>query len=179
MTIHTKTLAQLKQNQTLVDLYREGLSEDEITGVISDYSDTFVYLSLFRDNGQEDGVAIVLMADVTRLRWGSNALLSISELVLAKKSVPTSPPLDLSCLSAVMASVQKAFGHVALHTEQLDDDQCFIGEISEMDDQNVVLHAYGTMGSRARDYTFLNLENITRIDAGGDYEKGLHFLFSK
>lgn len=51
MSIQLKTLEKLKESQTLVDLYRDHLSNESLTGVVTDYSSSFVYLSLFSDAG--------------------------------------------------------------------------------------------------------------------------------
>lgn len=59
MSIQLKTLKKLKESQTSVDLYRDHLNNESLTGVVTDYSSSFVYLSLFSDAGLSNGIATV------------------------------------------------------------------------------------------------------------------------
>ena len=47
MTIYGNTLDQLRTEQTLVDLYRDHLDDETLTGYITEYTEDFVYMSLF------------------------------------------------------------------------------------------------------------------------------------
>jgi hypothetical protein len=179
MTVHLNTIEKLKQSQELIDLYRDHVSSESLTGVITDYSDTFVYLSLFSDGGSQNGIAIAYIADVTRIRWGSNELLSIKQLMTAKQSVALAPAIPLASLKDVIQSVETHFGYVNLLCERMDEDVCFIGEVVEIDEQALVLHGFGTMTSRDSSHMLLVLDNISRIDAEAPYEKSIHFLHTQ
>jgi hypothetical protein len=177
MNVHLNTIEKLKQSQELIDLYRDHISSESLTGVITDYSDTFVYLSLFSDEGLPNGIAIAYIADVTRIRWGGNVRLSVKQLISAKQSVALAPAIPLDSLKDVIQSVQTHFGYVNVLTERVDEDVTFIGEVVEIDEQALVLHGFGTMRSRDSNHMLLGLENISRIDAEAPYEKSIHFLF--
>ena len=179
MSVRQKTFEKLKQDQNLIDLYRDHLSNESLTGVVTDFSDTFVYLSLFRDEGLPNGIAVVYITDVTRIRWGGNARLSISQLITANGATPLTPAINLTSLREVIESIQAQFGYVNILTEHMNDAVTFIAEVEEIDDQAVVLHGYGTMDTRDRSHMLLYLANISRIDAEAPYEKSIHNLFSK
>lgn len=178
MSVQLSTIKRLQQKQTLVDLYRDNLNRESLTGVITDYSDAFVYLSLFSDVGLPNGIAIVYIADVTRIRWGGNERTSIEQLISAHHAMPLTPTLNLASLREAIESVQREFGYVNLLTERMNGEVTFIGEIEEIDDRTLVLHGYGTMSTRDRNHMLLNLEQISRIDAEAPYEKSIRMLFA-
>lgn len=178
MGVQLATLEDLKKSQELVDLYRDYLTRESLTGVITDFSESFVYLSLFDDSGLANGIAVCFIADVTRIRWRGNERLSIQQLVQVQKSTATAPSIDLRSLMAVIESIQTVFGYVNVLTERMHDDITFIGEVEAMDEQALVLHEYGTMATRARSQLLLRMDDISRIDADAAYERSIHTLFS-
>ncbi len=177
MTVQLGTLAKLQEKQTLVDLYRDHLSNESLTGVITAFSETFVYLSLFNDSGQSNGIAIAYVSDITRVRWGGNVRDSISHLMAKEKSIPLAPKLSLASVRDVIDSVQNQFGYVNILTERMNEGVTFIGEVESIDDQSLVLNEYGTMSSRDRHHMLIGLESISRIDAEAAYEKSIRYLF--
>ena len=179
MSVQLSTFAKLKKDQTLIDLYRDNLSRESLTGVVTDFSDSFVYLSLFSDAGLPNGIAVAYIADVTRIRWGGNERASIGQLLAANQSMPLAPEIKLASLRDVIESVQHLFGYVNVLTERINSEVTFIGEVEEMDDQALVLHGYGTMSTRDRNHMLLKLNQISRVDAEAPYEKSIHFLFSQ
>ena len=76
----------------------------------------------------------------------------------------------------MIQSIQKSCGHVTLHTERMDSEICFIGEIEEIDESAVIIKEYGSISGRDSAKIMVPVEEITRIDAGGNYEKGVAFL---
>ncbi|MFZ6874974.1 hypothetical protein ACO0LF_23170 [Undibacterium sp. Di27W] len=179
MNLHSTTLSKLKNSQELIDVYRDDLHSDEcLTGVILDYSDDFMLLGLFTDEGMEDGIGILYREDITRVRWGGNELTSIKELISFHQMRPLQASINLTLLKDVLVSVQNQFGYVCIHTERMNADVCFIGEIEEMDEHALILNGYGTKANRDRKHLLIALEKITRIDAGAVYEKSLQRLYS-
>jgi hypothetical protein len=179
MRVSEKMLGLLKERQEYVDLYRDHFSGDSLSGVITDYSDAFVYLSLFSDSGRANGVAVCFRHDVTRIRWGGNERKSLAELVEAAAAEPTAPPLVIDSIDSVLHSVSSRFGYVNLLTERASPDITFIGEIVELDAESVVLHEFGTFSRRDRSYLLIKLDEITRIDADADYEKSVAYLAAR
>lgn len=176
MRLSTKTLAMLKQEARLIDLYRDHLQNESLTGIVTDFTDDFVYLSLFDDGGAANGISVVWRSDVTRIRWGGNERDSIATLVKASGAQPVAPKLQLDSLEAVLRSVRAAFGYVNVMTERMDDGMCFIGEIEELDAETLVLQTYGTFSCRDRSHLMLDIDEITRVDADARYERSVHYL---
>ncbi len=176
MRLSTKTLTMLKQEARLLDLYRDHLDSESLTGVVTDFTDDFVYLSLFEDSGAANGISVVWRRDVTRIRWGGNERDSISALVKASGAQPVAPKLQLGSLDSVLRSVRAAFGYVNVMTERMDNSITFIGEIQELDAETLVLQTYGTFSSRDRSHLMLDIDEITRVDADARYERSVHYL---
>lgn len=179
MSVATSALHQLKLRQEHVDLYRDHLCSESLSGVITDYSADFVYLSLFSDSGLPNGIAVCCRNDITRIRWEGNERRSIAELVVAAGSRPTAPPLVLDSIHSILHSVAAAFGYVNVLTERMDDSVTFIGEIVEMDEDSLLLNTFGTFSCRDRSKLLLSTSEITRVDADAAYEKSVAYLARK
>ncbi|WP_422973166.1 hypothetical protein [Undibacterium sp. TC9W] len=179
MSVHYKTINKLKETQELIDLYRDDLDSNALTGIIADYSDKFVLLSLFTEEGVANGFSLVYGEDITRIRWGGNFLESLYALIKRNQAAPCMPGIAINSLHEALASIQEQFGHVTLHTERVRSDVCFIGQVEESDQDFLVLHEYGTRENRDRKHILLALDLITRIDAEAVYEKNLKYLYSR
>lgn len=177
MSLQTETLEALKQTQELVEVYRDGINADSLQGVITAYTDDFIYMSLVSEAGLDNGIAVIFAEHITRIRWQGNVRACVSELMQRSGCVLLKPALNLSTIQTVLQSVQDCFGYVNIHTEKTADDICFIGEIEKMDAQTIVLHGFGTMVSRDRNRMMLSLNEITRVDAEAQYEKDIKSLF--
>jgi hypothetical protein len=178
MSVYFDTLKELKQSRELVDLYRDHVSDESLTGVVTDYTRDFVYLSLVSDAGLPNGIAVVFLADVTRIRWGGNVRASILQLMREKKSALLAPVLRLGTLEDVLSSVNELFGYVNVLTERMNGDVTFIGEIGKMDGQALLLYAFGAMTTRDRNHMLLRLDEITRVDAEAQYERDIKALMA-
>lgn len=178
MKLHSATLKKLQAAQELVDIYRDDLDSESLTGIITDFSDDFLLLSVFTDEGMAGGFSIVFREDITRVRWGSNALDAMKALICFHQSQALSPSIPLSGLNDILASVQSQFGYINVHAERMHDGVCFIGEIEEMDEHTLLLHEYGVMANRDQAHLLLAMDQITRIDAEAGYEKNLRYLFT-
>lgn len=176
MRLTTRTLQSLRESQEIVDAYRDYLSSESITGVVSGFSDDFLYLSLFDNGGTANGIAVCYRSDITRLRWGGNERDSIATLIHASGAKPSAPKLKLETIESVLRSVRAAFGYVNVLTERMDDDITFIGEIEELDAESLLLQTYGTFSSRDRSRLLLRLDDITRVDADARYERSVRLL---
>ena len=176
MSVYSKTIAKLQLEQALVDMYRDHIDDESLTGVITKNTAEYLYMSLFRDDGLDNGISIVRYADITRIRWGGNVRDSIQTLIDTKKSKALKPDIDLASIRSIIESVQRTYKYVNIMTEEMDSGISFIGEVADIDDDHLVLNEYGTMTTRDSSHLIIALEEITRIDAEAQYEKDIAFL---
>ncbi len=176
MPASDQLLRTLKISQEIVEVWRSRLTNESLTGVVSDFSREFLYLSLYSEGGTANGIAIVFRRDITRMRWAGNERASIAVLVAASGAKPTRPPVVLDSIQTVLRSVSDSFGYVNVLTEQIDDSITFIGEIVELDMYGLLLEAFGTFSSRDRSKLLLSCDDITRVDADATYERSVSYL---
>ena len=176
MSVYEKTLNQLKVSCQLIDIYRDDLQADSLTGFITDLNSDFIYLSIFDDSGLCVGISIIRTSDITRVSWEGNERNAIQQLIDKKESKPLKPSIDLDNISSVIKSTQKEFGYSTFHVEEIDPDICFIGDVIEMDDEHLQMNNYGTMSGRDNNIILLRISDITRIEAEASYEKDIAYL---
>ena len=176
MSVLKSTFERLMHEKCIVDLYRDHLSNESLTGVISGISKVFIYLSLFSEAGLPNGVAVCFFEDVTRVRWEGNERNSVAALVKESGSSPTSPELNLESLQSVINSVASTFGYVNVLTERMDNSVTFIGEVIEIDRDALLLKTFGTYSSRDQSLLILRINEITRVDADASYERSVAYL---
>ena len=179
MSLIDKKIAEIKLSKDTVDIYRDRISDESLTGVVADFNKEFLVLSLLTDEGESNGISVFYRDDITRLRTGGNMRTSISELSKFRSTNVKAPKINLNSIDDILSSVQEEYGYVNTHTEALDDEICFIGKILEQDDMWVSLKGYGTMDNRDTNELLIDKEEISRVDAGALYEESVKFLAEK
>lgn len=169
MSVKAKILNQLKETNTLADFYTDVYNCSSF-GFVLDYNDEFVIIERFNDESNYDGLTIFFLENISRIRWEGNEIHSIAKVIDVSKRLNGIPNIDLNSIHSILESIQKHFDFLTIHTENLDTEVCFIGEISDLDSETIVIHEYGTMISLDRKYVLLNIHDITRIDLKGSYE---------
>ena len=178
MRLSTKSLSMLKESSEIVDIYRDHLSAENLVGIITDFNDNFIYMSLIDDSGKANGISVFYRNDVTRIRWGGNERNSYKSLMQAATSKLATPPLDISSIDLVIRSVSDIYGYVNILTERMESSITFIGEVEDMDIESIILKTYGTFSSRDRSQLLIKIDEITRVDADAQYERSVKFLAS-
>ncbi len=172
MDIQTKYIEKLQIEQTFIDIYSDHQGGSAY-GFIIDYNDGFLILEKFSEEGNHEGISILLRENITRIKWAGNDIESTSKLIDPKKRIDYKNEIDLATKETILATVYKRFGHVTVLVEDLDKNICFVGQILELDSESVVINEFGTRISLDRKFILLSLNDITRIDAGGVYELNL------
>ncbi len=169
MNVFLKNLAMIIDEKKIVSLYTD-IYNETFNGYIVCISDDLLLLNSF-EISRPNGIKIFRIDDITRIRWDSKELEEIESLIISQKNFKDKTYLDIENKKRAIESVQNLFGHVTLYVQSLDKNICFIGEVVEMDDETLIIHEYGAFGSNERSYMLVALQDITRIDANGIYEK--------
>ena len=176
MSLVNKKIAEIKLSKATVDIYRDRISDESLTGVVADFNKEFLVLSLLTEEGKSDGISVIYRGDITRIQTGGNTRTSIADLSKFYSTNVKVPKINLTSIDHILSSIQSEYGYVNIHTEALDDEVCFIGKILEQDDEWVSLKGYGTMDSRDTNELLLDKEEISRVDAGALYEESIKYL---
>lgn len=172
MNTETKYLEKLKSAKDLVDVYTDRYDES-LYGFIIDFNEDYMILESIDDDNNPDGVTIFNRQNITRIRWGGNEIQSTQKLIDQSKRLKDIKKVDLTSIQSIVKSVQSIFGYVNVFIEDIDSSVCFIGEIEDMDDENLVIHEYRTKISLDRKRILLNIDDITKVEGGGNYEEGI------
>ena len=178
MNLKTKQLNRLKDNEILVDIFRDCFEESE-TGFILDFNEEFLFLEKFNKNCEPDGISIMLNENISRMRWGGNENASTLKLIDSTKRIKELQGIILESWESILESVSKKFNHVNVFIEDIDESICHIGVVKGLDEETLVLHEFGSMGRLDRSFVMINLDDITKVDAAGIYENNLMKLYSK
>ena len=170
MNTETKYLDSLKTSKELVDIYTDRY-DDSYYGFLVQYNDDYLVLESIDDDNNPDGLIVFHRENITRIRWGGNEIESTRKLINQSQRLKEITTIDLSSIQSILNSVQEIFGYVNISIEDIDSDVCFIGEIESMDDNSIVLHEYGTKISLDRKRILLKVEDITKVEGGGNYEE--------
>jgi hypothetical protein len=178
MELKTKYLEKLKNEQILADFYTDNYDESDY-GFIVNFNDDYLLIEKFDDECNYDGLTIFFRHNITRIRWSGNDIESVSKLIDNSRRQKDKLNIDLTSTQTILQCLNKTFNHLTVHIQDIDKAVCFIGQIHEMDDNSIVIHEFGTKSSLDRKFILLGLDDITRIDAGGQYENNLKRLFNQ
>ncbi|MBK9249996.1 MAG: hypothetical protein IPM69_18300 [Ignavibacteria bacterium] len=178
MNLQLKYIEKLKSEQILAEVYTDKYDES-FCGFVVDYNPEFIVLEIFDDDCNYDGVTILLISNISRIRWAGNDLESRAYLIDISKRYNGVLSFDLSSMHAVLQSVEKLFNHINVQIQDIDTGICFIGQIHEIDDMSIVIKEYGTFSTLDRRFIMLSLDDITRIDANAQYENSLMRLYKE
>jgi hypothetical protein len=153
------------------------INQGKLTTIFTDVydirrvSDELVLLESY-DLSWPDGIKIIKLDDVTRIRWDSNELNATDTLIkLNNKKIKTKiDEIDISNIFKAVNIVNNLFGYVNIYIQSINNNICLMGEVKEIDDSTIIIHEFGTIRSNSKSYLLLALQDITRIDAGGTYE---------
>lgn len=164
-----------QEKEQLVDIYRDCHDDGRLCRInaVSEYG---IYATCFSVNGEYDGIVICRKDHVTRIRWGGTDRESARRLIERSGSVPPAPEINLSTLKDIVESVQKQFGYVTVAMERIKPDENYIGEVVSVDEDYLVLNEYGSSDAMDRSMSVLDMDEVTRVDADGRYERAILFL---
>jgi hypothetical protein len=171
-TVIARSMRRYIEEGALAEIHRDGVCRETLVARILQCSQHVFYAQKFDEMYLDDGVMIARLDDVTRIKTGSKELESSAPYAAASQH-PSLPDVALLEVSAGMTFLQRHFGYVSLYMERLDPEMCFIGEVRELDDDFVLLRQFGTFRTLDRSELLLRLPDITRAEAGGQYERRL------
>lgn len=176
MSIQTKYLDKLKHDQTFVHIIVDKYEESHY-GFIIDFNNELLSIERFNSDFNYDGLVIIKRDSISKVRWGGNDVISTSILIDESKRSKNLHHIDITSIATALSSMYDSFGHITVFMQDIDVSQFYVGQIHEMDSESIVINEFGTKGTLDRKFILINIEEITRVDAGGQYENNLTRLF--
>ncbi len=179
MALLTKYLKEKQVSGDVLDVYRDNLDAETIRGKIVTLSDEILQIEKYSDTGQFDGAAFIRLSDVTRIRAKGRELEFLSSVIASADSNGSPKKLPAQDLWSAVDAVHQEYGYVALFIEDIDPDIVVLGEIIDHDSDHLRLKEYGTLKSCDERELVLSKDEITRVDADGNYERLVRVSQSK
>lgn len=169
-----KSLMRLVGNKVIVNLWRETLDPHRMTGYVVDLDSDFVVIHVRNDYILLDGYSVLRVKDITRVEEKPKFVDFYMEALKLRGYAPKRPVgIRLTCIAAILESVNKHYPLVTIHREKIVKDVCSIGRIEKLTDKSLILQ-WLTPGAQWDGYSpRYKLKSITRIDFGGLYEDAL------
>jgi len=147
-----------------------------IRGYVLDVGSWFFLLALVSDRLWFDGFECLRIVDVKGLRRDPYA--AFAEAALRKRDArkPRKPRVSLESIEELLRSAGRAFPLVAIHREKVDPDVCHIGRVVNIKRGRVVLLEIRPDATWEDGPSEYRLNEITRVNFGGDYENALHIV---
>ncbi|MGL5819162.1 MAG: hypothetical protein ACRCYR_16475 [Phycicoccus sp.] len=146
---------------------------NRIDGFVVGIGKSWVTVALL-DDVRLDGWVVLRLKDIQAVAIDPDAdCFQVRVLRARGQWPPTAPELDLSGPTTAIASAARLAPVVAIHVEFDRPDICREGKIVRIDDDVVALFEISTSASWFRAPTVIDVEDVTRVDFGGDYESAL------
>ena len=168
-------LREMLRNRRHVRFTRR-FEEFSIRGYVLDIGPRFFLLALVSDRIWFDGFECFRINDIRDLRPDPYADFAEAALKKRGERVPKRPRVDLKDIKELVLSAGRAFPLVTIHREQIDRNVCWIGRVLGVKRGRLSLlkiNPHATWDEKPAEY---RLNEITRVDFGGDYENALHLV---
>ena len=147
-----------------------------VCGYVLDVGPRFFLLAVVQDRIWFDGFECLRIADVEHLEPDRYAGFVEAALRKRKERKPGKPRVKLDRLEDCLRSAGLAFPLVTIHREEVDCEVCQIGRVIRVERGRVLLLEIRPDATWEEQPTRYRLNEITRIDFGGDYEEALDLV---
>jgi hypothetical protein len=144
-----------------------------IHGYILDVGPRFFLLALVSDRIWFDGFECFRVGDVRGFKPHPRAVFVEAALKQRHERRPKAPRVDMANIAGLLLSAARAFPLVAIHRERINPDVCHIGSVVRVDRGSVLLLEINPDATWDQKPTEYRLNEITRVNFGGDYENAL------
>lgn len=166
-------LNDLRDRKALVDFRRDRLNVGDLRGYLLDYSEELMLIGVVSDFVRHDGYRIIAREDLTYLRWDTDILRGWRRAAISLAGeVAEGPKVDLEGWSGAIRSLDGVAELLTFHRHRLDSSTCYIALRFELREPWLIGDQLTSEATHDGRFAML-LEDLTQIDFGGSYEKGL------
>ena len=168
-------LEEMSRERRLVRFSRR-FEQSPLTGYVLDVGPKFFLLAVVSDRIWFDGFECLRIGDVSELREDTRAKFVEAALKKRGERMPRKPRIKLDSIEDLIESAGRAFPLVTIHQEVVDPDVCRIGRVVEVNKKQVSLLEIDPDAKWDKTPTEYRLNEITRVNFGGDYEDALSLV---
>ncbi|MBX3193404.1 MAG: hypothetical protein KF819_40855 [Labilithrix sp.] len=162
------TLLEFLDAGAVIDIYRDRLHPRvPLRCRLLQLSAVAVLVQKFDDLFRDDGLAVARVSDITRVHSGVFGTGQPKPLPVAR--VRRINEVGLLELSAAATILQREFGVVLVRVEGADPCAFYVGEAVAVDDDFVRLRHLGTLALPGRADALVRTDDISLVEAGGQY----------
>jgi len=173
-----ETLDQLKAAMDSRKMVRFTTQYEDVgvRGYVLDIGEDFFLLAVVSDRLWLDGFECFRVGDIAT--FGEDPYSDFAESALEKRGqdCPERPDVDVSSVKEIIASADRDFPLITIHREELDSEVCNVGKIISIDDDHFYIREINPGAKWSMDLTEYELDDITRIGFGQDYEDALYLV---
>ncbi|MGB7548307.1 MAG: hypothetical protein WBM14_11195 [Terracidiphilus sp.] len=176
----TEALLREALANALVVRFGNPYDEGSTHGYVLDIGPRFFLLGLIGEDIRFNGFQCFRLEDVRRLQVPDPyADFIVAALRKRSQQIRKRPNVDLSSLSELLKSANCIFPLVTIHRECAKPDACWIGRVLDVTKSHVLMHEIGPDAFWDEKPSRYLLNQITRVEFGGDYEEALHLVGGK
>jgi len=171
-------LAQLKdalQKRRFVR-FSQRFEDSPIRGYVLDIGPTFFLIALVSDRFWFDGFECFRISDVGEVKEDPYREFAECALRKRRERMPKKPRVSVASIEELLLSAGRAFPLVTIHREKVDPGVCWIGRILGVERGRVSLLEINPNAKWDDKPNTYRLNEITRVNFGGDYEDALHLV---
>lgn len=168
-------LIHAKQTRAFMRLSRR-FEDSKIRGYVLDVGPKFFLLSLVSDRIRLDGFECFRIRDILNVMPDPYAAFAESALKKRGQRKPKKPKVSVKSVEDIVLSAGRAFPLVTIHREEIDLDVCWIGRVLGVNRGRVSLLEINPDATWDSSPTEYPLDEITRMNFGGDYENALYLV---
>ena len=176
-------MTKIRSSQLVDAMYRRRLirfsrrfEDSAIRGYVLDVGSHFFLLALLSDRIWFDGFECFRVNDVRDVKPDLYASFAEAALKKRREPRPKNPHVSVANIEELLQSAGRAFPLVTIHREQVDPDACWIGRVLGITGGRVSLLKISPDATWDDTPCEYRLNEITRVNFGGDYENALHLV---
>jgi hypothetical protein len=169
----------MKNINKLYEFDRPKCEEEFLKGYLLDYSDDWSLINVSHDDFFLNGYSVIKNEHIKRYRILDDYNNFFDRTLKKLGEVPQKPPgIELAHIDEIVKTVNKQFPIFTVHREIFNKEICHIGSLQKITLKTFSLSLIGPDAEYNGEFR-LKKEDITRIDFGGKYEKGLWLMASQ
>jgi hypothetical protein len=150
--------------------------DSHVRGYVLNIGPKFFLMALVSDRLWFDGFECFRVSDVSGVRADPYTHFAESALRKRHERVPKKLRVSVASIEELLLSACRAFPLVTIHREQADPRVCWIGRILGVERGRVSLLEINPDAKWDDKPNTYRLNEITRVNFGGDYENALHLV---